>query len=139
MNFAQIPQLPLESLVAALERAKRAEDIARAERVSIEQAICSQMDLPREGTSHVEAGHWKVTVTSKLNRSLDEAKLRAIAHQIPDDVGAKVIRWKPEIVVKELRAVMEYRPDVYAILSTALTVTEAKPSVKVQILDEEAA
>lgn len=139
MNLNNLPHLPLESLAGALERAKRAEDIARAERVAIEEAICNHMNLPEEGTVHEEAGHWKVTVTSKLTRTLDEARLREVAHQIPDDVGAKVIRWKPDLVLKELRACQEYRPEVYAVLASALTVKPAKPSVKVQILDEEAA
>ena len=129
----------LESLAAALESAKAQEDAARKQRMQIEEQICDYMNLPVEGTSHIEAGHWKGTVTAKLNRALDEAKLRQVAHQIPDDVGAKVIRWKPDLVLKELRAVQEYRPDVYKVLASAITTKPAKPAVKLTRIEEEAA
>ena len=129
----------LHHLAEALATAKAAEDKARAERIRIESEICEYVNLPAEGTAHAEDAGWKITVTAKINRTLDEMKLRQIAHQIPDDVGAKVIRWKPDLVLKELRSVQEYRPDVYEVLASAITTKPAKPAVKLTRIEEEAA
>ena len=131
--------IELHELAESLATAKAAEDSARRHRMQIEERICEYMNLPVEGTSHIEDAGWRITVTAKLNRTLDEARLREVAHQIPDDVGAKVIRWKPDLVLKELRACQQYRPDVYEVLASAITTKPAKPAVKLARIEEEAA
>lgn len=131
--------IELHELAESLVTAKAAEDAARKQRVQIEESICEYMNLPVEGSTHVEDAGWRITVTAKLTRTLDEAKLRQVAHQIPDDVGAKVIRWKPDLVLKELRACQEYRPDIYEVLASAITTKPAKPAVKITRIEEEAA
>lgn len=131
--------IELHELAESLVTAKAAEDAARKQRVRIEESICEYMNLPVEGSTHVEDAGWRITVTAKLTRTLDEARLRQVAHQIPDDVGAKVIRWKPDLVLKELRACQEYRPDIYEVLASAITTKPAKPAVKITRIEEEAA
>lgn len=133
------PTLSLESLAAAFEQARREEESARQARLAIEEQIVRQMAVPDEGTVHAEAGHWRVTVTAAVRRTVDPAILQSVADQVPAEIGEKLIRWKPDLVLKELRAVQKYSPDVYQVVAQAITAKPAKPTVKVQLLDEEAA
>lgn len=124
---------PIDAAAAALLAAKEAERRAIEARIDAEQALIALAgDLKPEGAHTLLSDAYKVTVTTKINRSVDQGKLAEIASQVPGEFGQRLIRWKPDLVLSELRYIEANEPQVYAIVAQAITAKPAKPSVDVK-------
>ena len=123
----------IEHLAIELLAAKAAEDQARQARLEVEERIIKAMQpyMREEGAATIKSGDYKVTVTTSFSRKVDEKALAENAHLIPDEVGKRVIRWKPEVSVTELKLVRDMLPEVYSVLARVVTTKPAKPAVKV--------
>lgn len=120
----------LERLCTNLVMAKAAEDDAKTQRVAIETEIAQMLATGPEGTDKAEAGMYKVTVSSKLTRSLDYPAYCAIEKDLPE--GVRFVDLKPSINLKKLRALEMVDP---SIVSQCVTTKPAKPSVKVELME----
>jgi hypothetical protein len=118
----------LEVLCHDLVTAKAAEDEAKERRTAIEGEIADMLATGPEGTDKAEAGIYKVTVSSKLTRSLDYPAYCAIEADLPE--GVRFVDLKPAINLKKLRALEMVDPTIVA---QCVTTKPAKASVKVEI------
>lgn len=138
-NPSNISNLPsaIERAAAALARAKADESAAQKARLQAEAALLAAIvdPLPAEGTTHVDAGTYKVTVRTSVSRSVDQNKLREIAASIPEAIGNRLFRWKADIEMRELRYLQSNEPGMYSMVSAAITAKPAKPSVAVELVE----
>ena len=98
--------LTISELVAARISAKLAEDEAIAERRRIDEQLADLLKNPEkpEGaiSQKLEDMGLTLTVTYKINRSVDAKKLQAEWDKL--SAGAQAaFKWKPEVSVSELR------------------------------------
>lgn len=138
-NPSNISNLPsaIERAAAALARAKADESAAQKARLQAEAALLAAIvdPLPTEGTTRVAAGAYKVTVRTSVSRSVDQEKLQELAKKIPEAVGKRLFRWKPELEMRELRYLQDNEPGMYSVLAEAITAKPAKPSVSVELVE----
>lgn len=120
----------LEELAGQWRAAKRAEERARDERVTIEQQIITFTGCKEEGSKTHEAGDFKITVTGKLNRKLDLPVWNDIESRIPE--GLRPVTYKPSLDTKGLRYLENNEPDIYRMIAGAIETKPAKPSVTVK-------
>lgn len=125
---------PLENLVDQWAAAKREEEAANARRIAIEAAIISQTGEPEEGSQTVElADGRKLTVTSKITRTIDEQLWRSVLHDVPEHLRPIVFVETAKLDLKGLRWLRENQPNVYALVSTAITAKKAKSAIAVRV------
>ena len=127
--------LTLAEACAALDAARTAEQEASKARLAAEEAVLALVgDLPAEGTTRREAGQYEAVITTSIRRSVDADKLSEIASSsaIPEAIGKRLIRWKPELVTRELRYVENNEPEIYATIAQAITAKPGKPAVKLE-------
>ena len=117
-----------QELAADLLKAKAKEDLAKAARIELEEAIAERVDgLKLEGTTTLHEGKYKVTIKTALNRSLDYDKYLALnleEHQ-------QFVELKPTLNLALLKAAEIFAPNTVA---ACVTVKPAKTSVKVEIV-----
>ena len=124
----------VEQLAERIMAAKADEQEAREKRVLAELALVAALDsLPIEGTFNSEFGRFNVTVKTGINRRTTREALEAISDRVPEAFKKRLIRWKPEVDLRELRFIQNNEPELYAVVSQAITETPAKPSVTVAL------
>lgn len=121
----------IEKVADRIVELKAREDEAKAERAELESELAAAIADRVEGTASLVAGNYKVTVTSKLTRTLDYPAYQAIENDIPE--GVRCVRFKPEIDLKKLRAMDAVRPGFSAAF---ITTRPARPTVKVELVAE---
>lgn len=110
---------------------KKIEDDARASRVAAEARLVSMVEAKSEGTLHEEDGRIKATITFKITRTVNSEKLAEDWNSLPPIVHDAFV-WKPDLVLKHMRALEAANPDAYAVLAKYVTAKPAKPSVKIE-------
>ena len=120
--------LQLQRLCSNLVAAKYAESVEKAKRLQFEDAISSLIATQEEGTENVVAGSFKISVTSKLTRSLDYPAYLSIEDGLPE--GVKCVDLKPSLNMKKLRALELVDPNISAMF---ITTSPAKPAVKISL------
>lgn len=119
--------------IEELSAAREAEDAANARRLRAEEAVLACLgELPDEGTHKEQLGPWQLSVTTSIRRTVDAEALAAIAAKIPEAIGKRLIRWKPDLQVRELRYVQSNEPEIYALLAQVITAKPAKSSIKLE-------
>lgn len=126
-------QSPLERAAEALIQAKAAEQQAQQARLVAELEVLDLLgEIDGEGTTKFEAGNYKLTVRTSMNRTVDKDELARIAPQVPEAIAKRLFRWKPELDLKELRFVQSNEPELYGLIAQAITMKSAKPSITVE-------
>lgn len=120
----------LQHLAELWREAKRDEDDAKQARIAIEQQIINVTGCKEEGSQTHKAGDWKITVTGKLNHTLDQAAWESIAPNIPEEL--RPVEYKPTLDTKGLRYLESNNPDVYQSVCEAIVTKPGKPSVEVK-------
>lgn len=123
--------ISLSTLVAARIAAKRAEDEAIAERRRIDKSIAELLkdpNKPEGAVSQKLPEGYKLTVTYKLDRKVDNDKLVENWAKLPVDVQA-AFKWKADLSVSEFRK-LEDAAKLNA--SQYFTTQEASPSIKIE-------
>ena len=126
MNDEQV----MQSYAVTILDLKDREDAARAQRQELEARLAGMIATKDEGADKAEAGRYRITVTSKLNRALDYEAYRALEAEIPE--GLRCVRMKPEIDLAKLRAMDLARPGFSA---RFVTTKPAKASVKIEEME----
>jgi hypothetical protein len=120
-------QLIQNYLDAKFEFDNAKDNLSEAEQSIIEAINNSNI----EGTeTRTVANRWKVSVSNKLNRTLDLPAYESIAATLPETL--RFVEYKPSIVLKTLRHLEAIDP---AIVAQCVTVKPAKPSIKIQEID----
>lgn len=123
----------LGDALTALEAAKVAEAEATLRRHEAERAVLAIVgELPAEGTRRFEASGLVAVVQTSSTLKVDAAKLAEIAPQVPEAIGKRLIRWKPEVAAGEWKFLRSNDPELYALLATAIEAKPAKPSIKLE-------
>ena len=120
----------IEMVAEKIMELKRREAIAKEERAMLEDQLAKEITDRVEGTDSMVAGSYKVTVTSKLTRTLDYPAYQAIEADIPE--GVRCVRFKPELDLKKLRAMDAVRPGFSAAF---ITTKPARPAVKIELVE----
>lgn len=132
--------LTLSDALTNLSAAKDVEAAATAARLKAEAELLAIVgELPAEGTTRQTDGSLVAVIRTSLRRSVDATALTRIAPQIPEAIGKRLIRWKPELDTKELRYVQNNEPQVYALLAPAIEVKPAKPSITLEAAKQQEA
>ena len=123
----------LDSLATQWEAAKAAEAEANKQRLAVEAKIVELInDGSIEGTQTADLGAVKIKVTRSLTRKVDLEALSKIADQIPEAIRNRLLKTKIELDTRELRFIENNEPELYLIVSKAVTTTPSKPAVKVE-------
>lgn len=123
----------LDDLASAWQAAKSAERAANAERLAVEAEILKAMsDIKDEGTTTEATDTHRVSVTTKLTRSLDEQVLKTIWQQLPRETTDRLFRLKPHLVLKELRYIQLNDAPAYRMASRAIVTKPSKPTIKIE-------
>lgn len=105
---------------------KAREAAVKAERLSIESDILSAIKPEKmEGTETRATDGFKVSVTSKLSRTLDYDAYQAL--ELPENMA--FVDLKPSINLKNLRMIERIDP---ALAAQCITTKPAKPSIKIE-------
>lgn len=119
-------------IVNDLWAAKQAESEAKAKRIELEEELIALLGAKEEGQQKHEIGDYKVTIEGKLLRKIDWKAFDAhIASKIP--VAMHPVKMVRELDVTGVKYLANNEPQLYRLLSSALTVTPAKTYVKIEL------
>lgn len=126
----------VDGLVVDWIDAKRDEDAANKRRVQIEAMLIDALGEPEEGSAtHELADGSKLTITSKITRTVDEKAWLRVAPMVPE--ALRPIQFAQvevaKLDVKGLRWLAEHQPSVYAIVAQAITAKKAKSSITLRV------
>lgn len=125
---------PLATAVADYIDAKRAEDHAKKARLAAEERILALQPAKEEGSTTVEAGGYKVTLTGSLSYSLDADGLEALRNITAKwDANLVPLKTKTELDATGCKYLRRERPELWAQLARVVTIKPAKTSVKVGV------
>lgn len=96
-------------------------------RLALEEEIVAVLGKRDEGSKTHTVGDYKVTISARVNRSIDWEKFDEVSKKIPESLWP-VKRALDETGVKYLA---NNEPAMYKILSSALTVKEGKTGVSI--------
>lgn len=123
----------LEAIAARIEHLKHAESEANRARLEAEKQLLAALgEIDADGTTHVDAGAYKVAIRCSVTRSVDRDVLAEIATQIPEPIAKRLFRWKPELDTRELRYLQNNEVKLYGVVAQAITMKPAKPSISVE-------
>ena len=125
----------LYELAVAYALAKDAETQWAARRRELAAEIQAATGHDSEGQKTYDADGWKVTVKAPLIRSLDWAHWDAISEQIPENLHP--VRYRRELDEKGVQWLMAHEPDLYLVLSHALTTKPGAVQVTVKPVEAE--
>lgn len=127
--MCQIDKQVLENLCLDLLILKKSEKEVADMRIATENKIAAMVATKDEGTDKAEAGKYKITVTSKLTRTLDDAAYYAIESDIP--IHLRPVILKPALDLKILRQLEISNPDL---IPHFISTKAAKSAVKVEVI-----
>lgn len=110
-----------------LFNAKMAEKEAEAKRIALEEELVAVLGKRDEGSKTHTVGDYKVTITGRVSRKIDWEQFDNLSHKIPENLWP-VKRALDETGVKYLA---NNEPQLYKVLSQALTVAPAKTTVSI--------
>jgi len=117
-----------------LRECKQAEDTAKTARIAAEDALIALVGCKPEGSTTFKTAYFTVKTIGKLTRALDASVFEEIKGQIPEATRDRLVRYKPELSLTELRHLQSDEPELYAVFAQALTIKPAKASVSVDVL-----
>lgn len=127
----------LDELAYDLEVAKAGAAMAKDQVEAAEQALLAAVPCDLEGSTTTLGSFYRITATGKLTRSLETDKIGALRAVIPAAIFDRVIRFKPDLSLRDLRYLEDNEPEYYRAFAEAITTKPAKTSVKVERLSEE--
>lgn len=122
----------LPALAAAWLQAKADEDAAKTRRYEIEKEIVAAVPVKDEGTAKTEVGALRVSVTTKLTRSVDTEALQTAWASLQPTVQ-KAFNWKADLSISALKRLDEQEA---AQALRYVTTKPAKPAVKVEAITD---
>ncbi len=126
--------LAVDTLVIQWVEHKRMEEQANKRRVEIESQIIAALGEPDEGSAtHELVDGSKLTITSKITRTVDDAVWRSIMADIPEHLRPISFAEKAVLDLKGLRWLMENEPRMYNRVAAAVTAKKAKSALSLKV------
>lgn len=119
-----------EALARDWLEAKRAEAVAQAQRIAIEDQIVAALGARDEGAETHRVGDYKVTLTQPVTRKLDEKKWSLVASQCP--AALQPVKVKMEADATGCKWLANNEPKIWRKIADAFTTTKGKVGVKVE-------
>lgn len=126
----------IDAAAALYEQRKQEHNIASKRLDEAHAALVSLIEAKPEGAVVTTTEAYKITTTYGVNRTVDQAALNALWPQLPEG-ARRVFPVKHGIDVKELRYWQANEPETYALIAQAVTAKPAKPSVKVEAIEQQ--
>jgi hypothetical protein len=115
-----------------LYEARQVEREANERRVELEEELIALVGAREEGSKTHTIGDFKITITGKLNRKIDwEIFDDSIASQIPESL--QPVKIKRELDETGVKYLANNEPQLYKLLSKALTIKPAKTAVTITL------
>lgn len=130
MNDKTDKTTDLETLAEQWLDAKRTETLWRDNRIALEEKLIATLGCKDEGSQTHKAGQFKIRITGKMNRRLDEAAWNTIAPKIPE--ALRPVSYSPKLDTKGLRYLEQNEPDIYRQIAEAIIAKPGKPAVEVK-------
>lgn len=129
------PSEDLATLTASWLKLKQAEADAASARLAVEQRMCALLPgQTAECTSVGQIPGFKVSVRYGVSRKVDSDALQAMWDSLPPK-AQEAFRWKADVAMPKLRALMEYLPAEYTKLAAVIEAKASKPSVCVDAVE----
>ena len=126
--------LAVDTLAVQWVEQKHIEEQANKRRVEIEAQIIAALGEPDEGSAtHELVDGSKLTITSKITRTVDEAAWRSIMADIPEHLRPISFAEKAVLDLKGLRWLMENEPRMYNRVAAAVTAKKAKSALSLKV------
>ena len=125
----------VEGLCAAWLDAKRAENTAKRQRLEVEKAISQALDVKSEGAITHKLENYKVTLTQPIYRKIDLEKWPTVKTLIGQEFWP--IKMTVDADPAGCKWLAKERPDLWAMIAGAFTVTPGKIGVDVKAVDNE--
>ena len=122
----------IDTLALELNEAKNTEEAARLARIEVENRIIAELGVKDEGSQSHKGEQYKITITGKINRTLDIAAWDAVKNHIPEKYWP--VKFKPEIDVTGLKWLRENESGIYATACQAISSKTGKPSVTLEVI-----
>lgn len=127
-NLSELSAKIIEAEKAAREAAQHVDKL-KNEMVSL-----LGVGIEDEGAHSFNPDGYKITVTCKINRTVDGDKLQELAHEAGLFAHLQsLFRWKPSIDMKAWKSADE---SITAPLLSAITAKAGKPAVKIEKLED---
>lgn len=121
----------LQQWVKAEEEAKAVKPIIAKELALRKKVFASFLAEPKEGTNYVELGNgWRLKLTHKLSRTVDEAALPAVAELLLESKGVYIdtlVDYKPSLKLAVYRELSDENKQVF---DQALIMRPSTPTVE---------
>jgi hypothetical protein len=124
----------LEYMMAEIFRLKAAEAEAKNRRYELEAELVKAIGHKDEGTVKAEQGAYQATITYKLDRKVDGEAVRDAWDSLPDEVQ-DAFTWKPDLSIRQYRALETANPKSFSILAKFITTKPAKPTIKIEEIE----
>lgn len=112
--------------------ARQVEREANERRVELEEELIALVGAREEGSKTHTIGDFKITITGKLNRKIDwEIFDDSIASHIPESL--QPVKIKRELDETGVKYLANNEPQLYKLLSKALTIKPAKTAVTITL------
>jgi hypothetical protein len=116
-----------------LMKARDSESQARQYRLVCEARVMGLLGCKEEGSQSTKTTWYKITTAGSLDRALVD-NYGAVLDDLPPEIFNALIKHKPTLDVRALKALATNNPDAYRIACRAIVTKPAKPSVKVELL-----
>jgi hypothetical protein len=123
----------VEGLCGAWLEAKRREDEARKSRIEIENQISVALEKKTEGSITHKLEHYKVTLSQPIYRKLDLEKWPTVKTLIGQEFWP--IKMTVEADPAGCKWLAKERPDLWAMIAEAFTVSPGKVGVEVKEIE----
>lgn len=124
----------VEGLCGAWLEAKRREDDAKRQRLEVEAQIAAALEKKPEGAITHKLTAYKVTLTQPIYRKLDLEKWPTIKTLIGSEFWP--IKMTVEADPAGCKWLAKERPDLWALIAEAFTVSPGKLGVEVKEMDK---
>jgi hypothetical protein len=124
----------IEGLCGAWLEAKRREDEAKKARLEVEAQIGAALEKKPEGAITHKLEHYKVTLTQPIYRKLDLEKWPTVKTLIGQEFWP--IKMTVEADPAGCKWLAKERPDLWAMIAEAFTVSPGKVGVEVKEIEQ---
>lgn len=128
------PEPDLDQLAFNLANAKMALSAAQEDVREAEVAIIAAVGAEDEGSFTVRADHFKITTTQPISRTVNKTTVLAISRELPPDIFEAMFDFKPSLNVRLFKECEHLRPEIYRLVSKAVTSKPGKIAVAVEVI-----
>lgn len=125
--------MSVEKLAREYLALKTERDDLDTQMTALTEELASRLEHPDEGSKTHNLEGVKVTVTSRVNRTIDERKWREIRSGVPKNLWP--VKEKVTVEPKGCRYLAENHPELWGVVAGAITEKPGKPGVKVEVVE----